>query len=507
MGAMYDEIRAAIHAIWIRRWIALGVAWAVCVIGWGVISRIPDHYESSARILVQTSDILPDDVGPSPDQQARQMDRIRQTLTSAVNLEKVVRGTDLSQGMARDADVSAQVAALQKMITVVQQQDNLFKISADVTGGPGAQSAVLAQQIVQKMIDVFVSDNLVADRREIAQRLNFLNQQLDQRQAQIQNAEVKSANFQSRYLSGLPGTGPLPDRLAAANSQLANVEQDLAAARSSLTAVSTQLAGTRRTLPGSPGSAGPARTRLATLQQQLADARARGWTDQHPDVIALKNQIEQAQQAARDEPVYGNGGSPNPLYMQLQSMRAEREARVAELTQRRNQLQSDIDALRNEFNGDPRMVADDAQAGRDLQVLQDQYQKLLTEREQVKLQAQAQNATDAMKFNIVDPPTVPRSPSAPNRPLLLTAVLIVGIGAGVAAAYALGMIRTTFATPARLEQASGMPVIGSIGKVITEANAAKRARRNKLFLGGAGALCFVYAALVGADLLHPGLLA
>src|SRR3546814_10837408 len=69
---------------------------------------------------------------------------------------------------------------------------------------------------------------------------------------------------------------------------------------------------------------------------QLADARARGFTDSHPDVIALANQLKIAQVAAAREPAGATGGTPNPLYMSLQSMQAEK-ARSEEHT---SELQS-----------------------------------------------------------------------------------------------------------------------------------------------------------------------
>ena len=69
--------------------------------------------------------------------------------------------------------------------------------------------------------------------------------------------------------------------------------------RRGLSARSTQTIAT----PGVAGSAGPARARLAAIQGQLADARSRGFTDAHPDVIALKSQLAAAQAAARGEPL------------------------------------------------------------------------------------------------------------------------------------------------------------------------------------------------------------
>ena len=57
---MLEELRAALWAVWNRRWLALGVTWGVCVLGWLVVALIPNTYESDARIFVQLDDMLAD---------------------------------------------------------------------------------------------------------------------------------------------------------------------------------------------------------------------------------------------------------------------------------------------------------------------------------------------------------------------------------------------------------------------------------------------------------------
>ena len=49
MNGLYDELRIAVHSVWNRRWLALAIAWGVCLLGWLVVSLIPASYESSAR--------------------------------------------------------------------------------------------------------------------------------------------------------------------------------------------------------------------------------------------------------------------------------------------------------------------------------------------------------------------------------------------------------------------------------------------------------------------------
>ncbi|WP_188055612.1 XrtA system polysaccharide chain length determinant [Sphingosinithalassobacter sp. CS137] len=505
MGGLYDELRAALHAIWMRRWIALAVAWGVCLLGWLVVSQIPNVYESRARVFVQLRQILPNQTNVNQvAQQQREIDRVRQTLTSAVNLEKVVRGTELANTVASDRDVADRVASLQKMIKLTAQQDNLFEISA-TAGDPR-----LAQSIVQKMIDIFVEDNLASDRDETSQSLRFLDQQLEQRQRQLQEAEAARAEFEQRFLGSLPGTGSLSERLSAARTELSRIENDLVAAQSSLNSVNARIAATPRTVAGGGGTAtaGPARARLAAIEGQLAEARARGWTDNHPDVVALQSQLSAARAAARSEPVYGGGGSTvNPALVGLQSMQADRQAEVAALTQRKAQIEGDLEQLQERLEAEPGAATEQSASERNYQVLRAQYEQLLADREQVRLRSQVQTETDAVKFSVIDPPTAPRVPTSPNRPLLLTAVLIVGLGAGVGAAFALGRLQTTFPTARRLEKASGMPVIGAIGEVVTDAQRALRRKRLTLFAGGTVALVIAYVGLVGVEFVQRGMIA
>ena len=505
MGSIYDELRIALHAIWTRRWLALAVAWGVCVAGWFIVSQIPSRYESRARVFVQVQSVLPASMNASPADQQKDVDRIRQTLVSAVNLEKVVRGTDLAKTVKTDRDVADRIAGLQQNIKVTAQQNNLFEIVTN------ASNPKLAAAITQKLIDTFVEQNLSDDRSSSSQTLQFLDTQLQARQKQLQDAEAKRADFQNRYLGSLPGAGTVADRISAARAAMSQVDSDLAAASSSLAAVSGQMAGTPRTVASGAGIApgmGPARARVAALLGQLADARGRGYTDNHPDVIALKSQLVGAQAAARTEPASaGDGGAPNPLYSTLQSMQADRQATVASLSMRKRQLQGDLDTINAKIAGDPAVAAEQGQIDRDYQVLKDQYDQLLAQREQTSLQSQASTQVDSTKFRVIDPPTVARTPTAPNRPLLLTGVLVVGLMAGAGAAFGMGKVQTTFPTAQRLEAASGMPVIGQIGEMLTRVQAEERRRRMVLFAGGAGALGVAWVALLALEMLQRGLAA
>jgi polysaccharide chain length determinant protein (PEP-CTERM system associated) len=508
VSGLYDQARVILHAIWIRRWLALAVTWGVAIAGWLVVSQMPNRYESRARVLVQMDSVLPDQPGATASDQQQSVDTIRQTLVSAVNLEKVVRGTDLANTVATPQDVAERVGGLVNNIKVVAQQNNLFEISAT------AASPKLAQQIVAKLISIFVDQNLSNDRNSTQASLRFLDSQVDQLQTRLQDADAKRNQFQTQYLGSLPGTGSLQDRMSAARTQMAQVDSDLAAAQTGLASVNGQMAGVQPTIAGVggvAGSAGPARARLAAIQGQLADARSKGYTDNHPDVVALKSQLAAASAAAAREPLVGGGGGagaqPNPTYLSLRSMQVDKAAQVAALEARKQSLQHDLDTLMAKLNGDPAVATEQSQIERDYQVLKTQYDKLLGDRENLKVQAQAQSQSDSIKFKITDPPTSARVPASPNRPLLLTAVLIAALGAGIGAAFALSQLRTTYPIASSLEKATGLPVIGSISEMLSQSDRALRRRKLRIFAGATAGLAVAYVGLLGVEMVTRGLAA
>ncbi len=510
MDGLYEQIRIAIHTVWRRRWLALAVAWGLCLAGWLAIALIPNSYESTARVYAQMQSILPDKLGITTAERQGDLLRVKQTLTSTENLEKVVRRTDLNLLIGSERDLAAQVEKLRENIKITAQADNLFEISATsgVGGFSNAQNARTSSAIVQNLLDLFVEENLSGDRAETGQSLTFLDDELRRRERQLQEAEQRRVEFETRFMGLLPGEGSIDQRLSAARLELSNVDQQLLAAQSSLQALRGQMAGvpsaisTPNFAAAAGGSAGFATSQLAALEAQLSQARARGWTDSHPDVVATRAQIERLRPAAAAERANAPSGgastisTPNPAFTSLRAMAAEKEAQVAAASARKNQLMQAMQQLATSQAQEPGMAAEQARLNRDYEVLKRQYDKLLEDREQVRLRSDVQSKTDAVNFRILQPPSRPNVPVAPNRPLLLTLILFVAIAAGAGVAFAKGQLQTTFATQNRLEQITGLPVLGTVGEVITAERRAAAAQRLKWFAGAGAALAASYAILM-----------
>lgn len=496
MNAIFEELRAAAFSIWQRRWIALGVAWAVCVAGWIVVAFLPNQYQSKARIYVQLEDVLSEQIGIA-NTGKRDIARVRQTLTSAVNLEKVIKSTRLGELVKTSIDMEVAVANLAKRVEIKSDEDNLFEITAKVGSSAfsDAENARLAQSVTQKLIDLFREQNISGSRGEVASTVVFLDQQLEERKRELDAADQRRIAFEAANPDLIGGGSALSSRMQNLRIELRSVDSDLVAARSALASIDGQLSNTPRSYAQASNSGSAAL--LTQSQAQLAAMQARGLTDSHPDYVATKRQIAiLARQVAAESA--GNSGPINPAYSALMSIKTERQAQVQALTARKASLQSDLTSLMASQATEPAVSAEAERISRDYKVLKDKYDELLNNREELRLRGQVENERSAFKFEVIDPPTLPLKPAAPNRLIFIIAVLFAGIAAGGGAAFVMAQLQSVFNSTARLEQVMDLPVIGAISLVMSDEMRQKQKRETRYFFAGTcvlGAMCGVIIAV------------
>jgi polysaccharide chain length determinant protein (PEP-CTERM system associated) len=148
------------------------------------------------------------------------------------------------------------------------------------------------------------------------------------------------------------------------------------------------------------------------------------------------------------------------------------KARVAEYGRRYDELQAAANAL-------PQIEAEYKQLTRDYDVIKARYDKLLERRESAQISGDVEASDITMGFRVIDPPEVPLAPSAPNRPRLMSLVLLAALGGGLGFAFLLSQIRTTFNDERRLREASGIQVLGTIAMAWTDKQ--KKSRTRGLF--------------------------
>jgi polysaccharide chain length determinant protein (PEP-CTERM system associated) len=149
MDQLLQQILGYAKAAWHRRWWGVAVAWLVCIVGWTWVMTMPDRYEASARVYVDTQSLLRPllsglAVQPNVEQQIRLMTR---QLVSRPTLEKVARMTDLDIKAKTPEDTEAMLDDLASKIAIEDAgRENLYTISYQ------DPSADLAKRVVQSLL-------------------------------------------------------------------------------------------------------------------------------------------------------------------------------------------------------------------------------------------------------------------------------------------------------------------------------------------------------------------
>src|SRR5215468_9201667 len=97
MQDLKQQVLFHLVMLWRRRWLALGLAWPICLVGWLVVAMMPSKYLATARIYVDTETLLsPLLKGIAVDvDMNQQVEVMQRTLLSRPNLQKVLHATEL----------------------------------------------------------------------------------------------------------------------------------------------------------------------------------------------------------------------------------------------------------------------------------------------------------------------------------------------------------------------------------------------------------------------------
>ncbi len=507
MNEAFDQVMGYALGIWRKRWVVLVAAWLIAVVGWVWVYTLENRYEAQARVYVDTQSLLRPlmsgmAVQPNVEQQVAMVTR---TLASRPNLEKVARMTDLDLRAKTPKQQEELYTELAKAIQLSgTNRENLYTIAYQHANPD------LARRVVQALLTIFTESSLGGARKDISNTQKFIEDQLKSYEARLLEKEKEVEEFKRRNVGTMPGQGgdfySKLSQISAALEQ-AKLEQDEAANRKKQ--LQQQLEDQEEVLVSpAPGPAPVTATttaldgRIAALQTQLDNLRLR-YTDVHPDIgrtkqlIARlqeqKKQEEESFRAQVNEQPQSTLKAQNPIYQQLTIAIAEADANLASLKARVGQMERKRAELYRAVDRIPQIESEYTQLTRDLEIYKQKYSEMLARRETAALSGEVESKTDIVDFRVVDPPRVPNKPAWPNRPLLVSAVPLGGIGVGLALAFLLTQLRPTVDSRRQLRDLSNVPLLGMVTLIETDASRRKARRGNLLF--GAGALALGLALI------------
>ena len=508
LDILFAEFRAASR----YRWHGVAAACVAAVLGWTAVLFVPDKFESRAQIYVDSNGILRPllqgiAVSPSSESEANV---VRRAMLSRPAIASVAEVTGLAKRAKTPQEVDQLLTKLGVDISITGDSKLGFYVIAYADRSP-----VMAQRVVQSLLDTFVSGATRADQASTRNAQRFLQQQVQEYSSRLGESEQKLAEFKQQHVGLMPDQrGDYFARLQNEQTTHERLVTDLAVAtrqrdelRSKITTDSGGSGGAVRDLPT------PQQIQTATsLDEQLQQSRRRldelllKFTDKHPDVVALRETIARLEARRRTEtggvrataaPSTSSGASGGDSVLQsIQIALNNADVQMAALQTQVEASNRRIADFQHALTTGPQVEAELAQLNRDYGVTKSQYEALFQRLESANISGKAGEDGD-MNFRVLEAPVVPIAPSAPHRFALLVTVLVLSIVIGFAIAFGMHRSAPVFSSLADLEAFSDIPVIGQVrfwpGTV---AQAAIRAdRRHMALIGAALIVAFVVISL------------
>lgn len=499
MDELVTQLMIYVKGVWKYRLLAVIVAWLVAIVGWIMVFKMPDDYEASARIYVDTQNIIRPlmegmTVSPNVQQQVSIMGR---TLISRPNVERVVRMVDLDVQVANEKEKESLVTKLMNEIELgATTGDNIFTITYN------NNNPVLARNVVQSLLTIFVEEGLDGRKGDSSSALRFIDQQIAAYEEKLIAAENALTEFKQKNIGLLPGQGgDYYAQLLKAEEEMKKAQLALKEAEQRRDAIKKQIRGDEPVFVLEPFSVEEEETivnpeidaRIAKLQESLDTLRL-DYTELHPDVVATKRLITQLEEQKKEEAKRNSSGKRDqdpgrnysPMLQQLNVALADAEAVVAAMAARVKELTERYENLKAKSNAIPRVEAEFTQLNRDYTVNKANYEQLLERRVSARMSGELTSASGLLSFKIIDPPQVPEAPDGPDRTMLFSLVFLAALSAGIGIAFVISQVRPSFYSQGNLREITGFPVLGSVPMIWTDEQ--KKQRKRRLFVFGCSIL-------------------
>lgn len=524
MEEIVGQVMSVLRGMWRHRWPALAVAWFVGVVGIVVVMSVPDKYEASARIYVDTQSILKPlmsglAVQPNIEQQITMLSR---TLISRPNVEKLIRMADLDLGTTSKSAQESLIEELTKTLSIRSAgRDNLYTLSYRDT------SPERARKVVQSLVSIFVESSLGATRQDSDTAKKFIEEQIKVYVGKLEEAETRLKEFRLRNmeLQGADGRD-MASKVSEVGAQLNQARLELREAENARDAAKKQLEAeksqtstsvtTRSILQESAIQvATPEIDARIAVQKQNLDGLLQRFTDRHPDVVNVRKlitdleeqkrkevaELRKAAMAAPPQEVMG-GGQSSLAAQELGRIYAASEVQVASLRARVAEYERRMARANELLKVSPQIEAEFAQLNRDYGIHKKNYEDLVARRESAGLSGDLDNAAGLADFRLIDPPRSSNKPVAPNRLLLLPVALMAAIGAGLGLAFVLSQLRSVFFDARSVRNTLGLPVLGVVTLVLRDAARLRERRDLKRFgLASSGLVGVFVLAIIALTIL------
>lgn len=328
--------------------------------------------------------------------------------------------------------------------------------------------------VTKQLAELFIEESRAAKERESREAFEFIDNQVSDYHKKLTSAEEGLLKYRSENADAQAGSAADANaRISALRTQVEQARTNLMEQRSRESALVAQLSGESE-VTAVQTREGLYRAQLIELQNQL-DRLLLTYTEQYPDVVRTRMQMQDIQRQLKDEQdrrntavASGQTQSPfgntqfNPLYQELRTRLADLRREIA-ATQTR--MSASEGMLNDELDRSRRIAASEgalAELTRDYEVNRDIYQDLLRRRENARVSMVLDEEQRGLTFRIQDPAILPLRPSG----LRLLHFAAGGLGLAVltplALLFALVQFDPRVRSARQLERTTGLVALATI---------------------------------------------
>ncbi len=441
------------------RWAIIGPLLAALAVGSFLAIKLPKIYEAETLILIQPQRVPTDFVQSIVTTEiSDRINTLSQQILSRSNLERIIAKFRLfSPPDASSMFMEDKVNALRERISVEtrrsRQGTNSFTIRVK------GKNPKTVTDITNDLANSFIDENIKIREAQALGTSDFLDAELTAMREKLEAKEEAVRNFR------ISNMGELPEQLETNLRALDRLQErlnearvGLRDARAQIATLQNQTATNALTLSDQANNAATFGNDVDSLKMELSRMQSR-YTDKHPDIIKLKNRINELEQEQATSP--SDGGSSRPVRYVPPAMRAvQNEIRNYE-SDIQNIL-SQISQYERRVESTPRREQELLALQRDYTNLQGAYQNLLNRRLEAEISVNMERKQKGEQFRILDRAQQPERPVEPNMQMIFLITVAAGFGIGGAIIFLFELMKKVFRFPKEIETQLGVPTLAMI---------------------------------------------
>src|ERR1700754_974411 len=450
-----------------RRRVAMGVIFAViALVALGIGLVWPKKYEASTTILAEDSSIITPlmEGAASATGNKNRAGIARDVIFSRRVLDEVLRSGGWLANSPSALDRDKLIEGIKGRTKIINNRENLITITY-FDSDPKR-----AFEVTRAFGQLFISESLASKQRESREAYEFINSQVEAYRTKLTDAEDKLKAYREANADARPGSEiDTNTRISQLRTQIENNRMDYMQKQSQAAALSAQLNGESE-VNAVQTVGGIYQTQLADLQGQL-DRLLLNYTEDYPDVIRLRHQIEDVRkQAAMADAQRASGGAialdhavtMNPVYQQMRltlaAVRVDAADSSARVGASESMLQAELERSKRIANSENVT----SELTRDYTVNRDVYQDLLKRRENARVSMNLDAEQRGLTFLVQNPAVMPLQPTGIRFMHFGLAGIALSLAVPLGLLFALVRFDPRVRSVWQLENSTGLPVLASI---------------------------------------------